>query len=148
MTEELENELRRALRRVESSDDFTERLREALRRMEPQAGMTERLRRALHERRMPAASPTVAETRAVAPAGRWQRFGGTAALAASLVLAVFLGQDLAERRFERERRAGLAASHELMQALRVTSQKLDLAYQAVHNEPPPPQPVGAGENRS
>ena len=31
-------------------------------------------------------------------------------------------------RAEREQRAGLAASRELMQALRVTSQKLDVAY--------------------
>ena len=46
---------------------------------------------------------------------------------------------------QREQRAGLAASRELMQALRVTSQKLDLAYEAVKR---PARSGDEEENRS
>jgi hypothetical protein len=42
----------------------------------------------------------------------------------------------------------MAASRELMQALRVTSQKLDLAYQAVQDPVPPSTDTHAEENRS
>jgi hypothetical protein len=47
---------------------------------------------------------------------------------------------------ERDQLAGLAASRELMQALRVTSQKLDKAYEAVQS--PPPAAPDEEENRS
>ena len=71
-----------------------------------------------------------------------------AALAASLVAAVLLGQQLADHRNQnqiaRERAEGLAAKQELLQALRVTSQKLDMAYEAVSNPPS----AGEEENRS
>jgi hypothetical protein len=50
------------------------------------------------------------------------------------------------RQAEQERREGLAASRELMEALRVTSQKLDLAYQAVKTPPETAEPTE--ENRS
>ncbi len=46
----------------------------------------------------------------------------------------------------REQRDGLAASRELMQALRVTSKKLDLAFQAV--KPAPEAEQTTQENRS
>jgi hypothetical protein len=46
-----------------------------------------------------------------------------------------LGQQLAFHHQQQEEAAGLAASQELLQALRVTSQKLDLAYQAVKSPP-------------
>jgi hypothetical protein len=49
--------------------------------------------------------------------------------------------DAAQLREERIARAeGLAARSELLQALRVTSEKLDLAYQAVQTRP------AAGDN--
>jgi hypothetical protein len=61
-----------------------------------------------------------------------------ASLAASLVAAVMLGQHMAQKidigRQQREIAEGQAASRELMEALRVTSQKLDMAYQAVNGE--------------
>ena len=58
------------------------------------------------------------------------------ALAASLLVAVLAGQQVAQVREERQARAaGLEASRELMQALRLTSEKLDLAYEAVHATP-------------
>jgi hypothetical protein len=51
---------------------------------------------------------------------------------------------VANERTLREEQEGIAASQQLMQALRVTSQKLDLAYEAV-NHPPD---AGDEENRS
>ena len=70
-----------------------------------------------------------------------------AALAASLLVAVLLGQQLgrASASSAPGQAEGLAASRELMQALRVTSQKLDLAYQAVQS---PPTSGRHEENRS
>ena len=76
----------------------------------------------------------------------WQRFSIPAALAASLVVGVLLGQHVAIEQAEQEQRAGLAASRELMQALRVTSQKLDQAYEAVQSAPAEAQ--DEEENRS
>jgi hypothetical protein len=75
-----------------------------------------------------------------------RRFGIPAAFAAALVLSVLLGQRVAqEQREHTEQQAGLAASRDLMEALKVTSQKLDLAYQAVKTPPPP---AGDEENRT
>lgn len=128
MSQDIENELRRALRAVPPAEDFTARVMAAL----PPAP----------------ASAEVVPLRVVAPGkppGRWSRFAAPAALAASLVVAVFLGQQVAQEHAERESLAGLEASRELMQALRVTSQKLDLAYEAVQR-PSPGAP--AEENRS
>jgi hypothetical protein len=123
-TEQLENQLRQALRPEDAPDGFTERL---LQRLPPA--------------RMPEPVVVVLPSRA-APKAR--RYGLPAALAASLVAAVLLGQQLAMHRMEKEQAAGLAAKQELLQALRVTSQKLDMAHQAVSNPPA----AGDEENRS
>lgn len=122
MSEEIENDLRRALRPVE-----------------PPAGFAERVMRALPERQLPAPTVPLAVVQATPRTAAWGRFSVPAALAASLVVAVFVGQRVAYQRELREQRAGLAASRELMQALRVTSQKLDVAYEAVHSPPPAAQ---------
>ena len=78
-----------------------------------------------------------------------KRFGIPMAFAAALVLSMILGQHVAEVQGQRQadlrEAAGRAASRELMQALHVTSQKLDLAYQAVKTPPPP---AGDEENRT
>ena len=75
-----------------------------------------------------------------------QLFG--AALAASLLVAVMLGQHVSEQRAQlaelRAEQEGMEASRELMQALRLTSEKLDIAYQAVQGAPR----ADAEENRS
>src|SRR5689334_3638805 len=124
MTDELENRLRRALRPVDAPDGFTERL----------------MSRLPAERKAPVvvAPPTPAPRRS-------RHVGLPAALAASLVAAVLLGQHLSNQRQEREFAEGRAASRELMEALRVTSQKLDMAYQAVNN---PPSATPGEENPS
>jgi hypothetical protein len=120
---EIENELRRLLRPVNAPEGFAERVM-----------------RSLPEQTKPAAI-------AVLPVPRrsWsQQFGIPAALAASLLAAVLLGQYSAGQRELRAEQRGLEASRELMQALRLTSDKLDIAYQAVQG----PAPAEPEENRS
>ena len=124
-------------------NDVEDRLRRALRPVSPPEGFAERVMRALPEHRPPA---SVVPLRLVTRPGLWRRFSTPAALAASLLVAVFAGRHVAVKHMESEERAGLAASRELMQALRVTSQKLDLAYEAVQR--PAPQAKPDEENRS
>ena len=128
------------------NEDIENRLRRALRPVDPSAGFAERVMRALpaHSPRVTPAPVTV--LRAAPRTSRWQRLTAPAALAASLVVAVMLGQHVGQQRAESDLRAGLAARAELLQALRITSKKLDLAYQAVNR--PAPAPPAAEENRS
>lgn len=132
MTDEFENQLRRALRPVDAPEGFTERLMSRL----PPATV--------------AKAPVIV---ALPPPVRRKprNFALPGALAASLVAAVMLGQHMAHEieigRQQRELAEGRAASRELMEALRVTSQKLDLAYQAV-NSPSRPSAPGEEENPS
>ena len=128
------------------SNDIENELRRILRPVEPPAGFAERVMRALPERQAPATVTPVSVVRAAPRTSVWQRFSVPAALAASLVVAVLLGQHTATQRAKQEELAGLEASRELMQALRVTSQKLDAAYQAVQG--PPPVASDEEENRS
>jgi len=116
------------------SENFENELRRALRPVDAPQGFTERVMRALPEKR----EPTIVGQE---PAQRMmKRFAIPMAFAAALVLSVILGQHVAQvqdqRMAEEQRAAGLAASRELMQALHVTSKKLDLAYQAVQAPPP------------
>ena len=125
---EFEKELRRRLRPVDAPEGFTDRLMAALPAQQ---------------------KPTVVEfTPRAARRSAVSQFGMPAALAASLLVAVFLGIHVANDRAilaaQTEEQKGIAASRELMQALRVTSQKLDLAYEAVNNPPT----AGDEENRS
>jgi len=126
------------------SQDIENQLRRALRPVDPSAGFAERVMRALPES-TPRAAPVVALRSAARP-NLWRRLSTPAALAASLVVAVLLGQQAGRQQVEREQRAGLAARAELLQALRITSKKLDLAYQAVNRPAPAPPP--AEENPS
>jgi hypothetical protein len=123
MTEDFENELRRRLAPVDAPEGFAERVMRAL--------------------------PTDVKPAVIVslptPRRSWMKqFGMPTALAASLLAAVMLGRYSAEQRELRAEREGLEASRELMQALRLTSDKLDIAYQAVQG-PPPADPE---ENRS
>jgi hypothetical protein len=131
------------------NEDIENQLRRAMRPVEPPAGFAERVMRALPERRPATVTAITTRTpRSMAPASLWQRFATPAALAASLVVALVSGQHFATENFKRQQREGMAASRELMQALRVTSQKLDLAYQAVQDPVPPSTDTHAEENRS
>jgi hypothetical protein len=130
------------------ANHFEEELRRRLRPVEAPEGFTDRLMAALPAPRKPVVVPFTPRT--ARPSSRARQFGMPAALAASLLVAVFLGVQVANDRAHLEEVAlmeeqkGIAASQELMQALRVTSQKLDLAYEAV-NSPPT---AGDEENRS
>jgi hypothetical protein len=126
-------------------NDVENELRRALRPVNPPDGFLERVMRALPER-APVALIPIALARPTRPVNAWRRFSAPAALAASLLVAVFVGQHVATVREQQQQRAGLAASRELMQALRVTSQKLDIAYQAVKS--PPQADADEEENRS
>ena len=123
LPENFEDQLRRRLRPVNAPDGFAERLLAAL---------------------PPVETPKVVVLRPRAARPSMRQFGMPAALAASLMISVFLGVYVANVRMHREEQLGIAASQELMQALRVTSQKLDLAYEAVNNPPA----AGDEENRS
>jgi hypothetical protein len=124
------------------SDEFENQLRRALRPTEAPEGFADRLMKRLPEKPVVVALP-------VPPRRRAREFGLPAALAASLLGAVLLGQQLATHRMEHEEAQGRAASLELMRALRVTSKKLDLAYEAVNNPPAPSRNRdGDEENRS
>jgi hypothetical protein len=103
VSNDLEDELRRALRPVDPGEDFTARVLARVASGVPAA------------RSMP------------------RRFlWAPVALAASLAAAAVIRHEWLERR-EME---GLQARQQLIEALRVTSQKLDLAYRIVNSPPP------------
>ena len=110
MSEDFESQLRAALRPVAPSDDFT---RDLIARMsaaqDPQSAP-----RALNRQRRRASAAWFA-----------------AAAAASLLIAVGVQQRL---RQQHDRAQGLEARRQVIEALRVTSQKLDLAYQAIRTQ--------------
>lgn len=128
------------------NQDFENQLRRALRPVDPPEGFAERVMRALPAQRTPASVTPISLARPAQPPSLWRRISTPAALAASLVVAVLAGRQVGIERERDEQRAGLAASRELMQALRVTSQKLDLAYEAVQRPAPPAN--DEEENRS
>jgi hypothetical protein len=128
MTDEFENELRRLMRPVDAPE-----------------GLTERIMAALPPRPATATVTTIDSARRAKPPRSYWMPG---ALAASLVGAVLLGTFAAQKNDQqlarREEAAGLEARRELMEALRVTSQKLDLAYEAVNA----PESAPDEENRT
>ncbi|HEV7607013.1 MAG TPA: hypothetical protein VGO61_06735 [Steroidobacteraceae bacterium] len=125
-----------------SHEHFEDELRRRLRPVDAPDGFTERLMRALPADAKPA--PVIASIAPTRAPSRMRQFGMPAALAASLLVAVLLGQHVAVQHQQLAEQQGRAASLELMQALRLTSQKLDIAYQAVQSPPP----AAAEENRS
>lgn len=102
MTNNLDDELRGALRPVDPDEDFARRV----------------LARIAHDS---APSRRPAKTRY-----QWL----PAALAASVVLGFLISHDWQMRRAQQ----GLEARRQLIEALRVTGAKLDLAYRAVNDE--------------
>ena len=128
------------------SEDIEIQLRRALRPIAAPPGFTERVMRALPDSAPRATLAPVVKLRPVPRAAIWWRLSTPVALAASFVVAILIGQHVGMERTRREQQAGLAASRELMQALHVTSKKLDLAYQAVKR--PAPGPEAPQENRS
>lgn len=99
MNNDLESQLRAALRPLAPSDDFSDKLMGRL-----------------------------AARRRIAPVAWWI----PASLAASMLIAVGVQRHLQETR---ERESGLEARREVVEALRMTSQKLNLAYEVVKSQP-------------
>ena len=102
MSDEIEDELRRALRPVDPDEGFADRV---MARVRTQPAGFSRWRQ-----------------------NRFRNFG--VALAASAVLAVVL---IHIWQVQRERR-GLQARQQLIEALRVTGEKLDIAYRGVNGD--------------
>jgi len=101
VSEDLESQLRAALRPVAPRDEFTQAL----------IG------------RIGSANSSRPRRRAAA----WL----TVSLAASLLVAVGIRQHVQD---QRNRESGLEARRQVIKALRVTSQKLDLAYEAIKSQ--------------
>jgi hypothetical protein len=135
---DLEFQLRDVLRPVAPSEAFTEALVAQLNvrnskepRRRPAAGRAEEP----PEERGQAAGPALPRTRdserGVRRARRLSGWWVTASLAASLLVAVGVVQHL---RAVQERERGFEARREVIEALRVTNQKLDLAYRVVRSQ--------------
>ena len=103
------------------SKDFEQQLREALRPVDPEEGFEQRVMARVAQER----------SRARTKVARWV----SVALAASVVFAAILGTHEWQMRREQE---GLEARKQLLEALRLTGEKLDVAYQAVNREAPEP----------
>jgi hypothetical protein len=109
MSKDIESEMRAALRPVDPGEEFSQKL---------VANVT-------------SGRPAVLEPRRVGPGRHLLAWWLTASLAASVVLAVGVHQHLEQQRLQQ---SGLEARREVLQALRVTSQKLNLAYEAVKSQ--------------
>jgi Lon protease-like protein len=108
------------------SDDLESRMRSALRPVAPSAEFSEKLLAQVTRRHaVPSKRPPLAS--------RWRPLAWwfSASLAASLVLAVGVHQHLQQQRLQQ---SGIEARREVLEALRVTSQKLNLAYEAVKSQ--------------
>jgi hypothetical protein len=110
MSEDLESRLRAALRPAAPSEEFTQRL---IARVTADQGSE---------------APARGAGRRSLKAPAWWL---SASLAASLLVAVGVQHHLQERR-DTER--GLEARRQVIEALRVTSQKLNLAYEVIKSE--------------
>jgi hypothetical protein len=107
MKKDLESQLRDALRPVAPSADFTRRL---IAKLEAKPGAT---------------------AAATARRARFQPLWWASGLAATLLIAFGVQQHVRE---QRELANGLEARRQVLQALQMTSQKLDLAYEAVKSQ--------------
>jgi hypothetical protein len=110
MSEDLDRELRRALRPVDPGDEFTRAVMARVTATKVTPFPSKPVRARFGARLLP-----------------W----APAAVAASMLMAIFVTH---EQRQRDEVQQGLQARRELLEALRVTSKKLDIAYQVVHNE--------------
>jgi hypothetical protein len=111
------------------SDDIESQLKSALRPVAPREQFSARLLA-----QVTLGKPTPITLHPLSPARRPLVWWLGASLAASLVLGLGVHQHLQERRLQQ---SGLEARREVLEALRVTSQKLDLAYEAVKSQSMP-----------
>ena len=110
-----------------SNKDLEQQLRDALRPVDPDEGFEQRVMSRI------AREPLRPRRRVT----RWMAIG----LAASVAFAAIMGTN--QWRLHREQQ-GLEARRQLIEALRVTGEKLDVAYQAVNREAQPATEDGSG----
>jgi anti-sigma factor RsiW len=120
MSKDIESDLRAALRPLAPSDEFTQKL---VSQMVAQP------------------RPQPAPHRAAWALSRRSTWWLSAGLAASVILAVGVHNQLQQ---ERERENGLEARREVVEALRMTSQKLNLAYETVQGRSTSQKPETPG----
>jgi hypothetical protein len=109
MSKDIEAQMRAALRPVAAREEFSQNLLAAVTSERSAARKPRRSAARLH------------------PLAWWF----TASLAASVVFAVGVHQHLQQQRLQQ---SGLEARREVMEALRMTSEKLDLAYETVKSQ--------------
>ena len=130
MSKDLDESLRSALRPVDPGERFT---RNVMAAVAQDSSRLDSASRSDNTSRPDGAAPSGRAPLKPRAAFRW----GSAALAVSLVVAVVTAHQWQVRRQER----GLQARRQLMQALQLTGEKLDLAYQVVNDaERPEPAP--------
>ena len=101
------------------SKDLEEQLRKALRPVDPDEGFAERVMRRMESERTP---PRRSQVKRL----QWW----PVAIAASLILSWVVVHDWQARREQQ----GLEARRQLIEALRLTGEKLDIAYQVVNED--------------
>src|ERR1700761_1240095 len=118
------------------SNDLESQLKAALRPVAPRQGFSEKLLA-----QVVLGNPRT-KVRRLAPARLPLAWWLSASLAASVLLGFGVHEHLQERRMQQ---SGLEARREVLEALRVTSQKLQLAYEAVKSQsaPLPDEKTGA-----
>jgi hypothetical protein len=109
MSKDIETEMRTALRPLAPSEEFSQKLVVNVTNQAPAARKPRRVASGRH------------------PLAWWF----SASLAASVILAVGVHRHVEQQRLQQ---SGLEARREVLQALRVTSQKLNLAYEAVKSQ--------------
>jgi hypothetical protein len=120
MSKDIESRLSSAMRPVAPRDEFSQKL----------------LARVMAEKLVPPKRRRMF-VQGVRPLAWWL----TASLAASLILAVGIEQHVQQQRL---RESGLEARREVVEALRMTSEKLNLAYEAVKSQSTPPADEKSG----
>jgi hypothetical protein len=108
------------------SDDLESKLRIALRAVAPREEFSRDL-----AARIAARSDSSSRRGRYGARGRKLAWWASVSLAASLLVAVGIHE---HQQSQRERALGMQARQQVIEALRVTSQKLDLAYQAVRTQ--------------
>jgi hypothetical protein len=127
------------------STDFEDQLRKALQPVDPAEGFAERVLARLDATPAPRSRRAMTERFRDVAAALSQRLASReefralpVALAASALLGMVL---IYSWHADRERR-GLEARRQLIQALHITGEKLDVAYRGVRRESSPPAPSG------
>ncbi len=115
MNEDLDDKLRKALRPVDPGEDFTARVVARAAAAGVDAGASES-----------------------------RKFARLVWLPAAAVACLVLVVAVTHLRHQHQEEAGQAARDQVMEALRVTSEKLDLAYEIVNNPAPAQSEDGSG----